>query len=294
MTSTGAVSHMSLALAEARAAAARGEVPVGAVIVSPTGQVVAVAGNRTCGLSDPTAHAEMNAIRGACTVVGSERLIGCDLYVTLEPCAMCAAAISFARVRRLYYGASDPKGGGVEHGARCSAIRRAIMCPKSTRELRKQRRERCSETSLSQNAKPDQPCRQPGPDHRSPPSCGEGRGGGSATGGELLSALKKDRVTSTKTESVSGPTPPLSPPGRGEGNRGCQHLGSAGLFLLVSFAGARQQAALSWLLRRHVSFEHQLGLRELRQGFHREDARELLLQPLLGWFGGCQKSDRIS
>ena len=118
MTSTGAVSHMSLALAEARAAAARGEVPVGAVIVSPTGQVVAVAGNRTCGLSDPTAHAEMIAIRGACTVVGSERLIGCDLYVTLEPCAMCAAAISFARVRRLYYGASDPKGGGVEHGAR--------------------------------------------------------------------------------------------------------------------------------------------------------------------------------
>ena len=118
MTSTGAVSHMSLALAEARAAAARGEVPVGAVIVSPTGQVVAVAGNRTCELSDPTAHAEMLAIRGACTVLGSERLTGCDLYVTLEPCPMCAAAISFARVRRLYYGASDPKGGGVEHGAR--------------------------------------------------------------------------------------------------------------------------------------------------------------------------------
>ena len=118
MTSTRAVSHMSLALAEARAAAARGEVPVGAVIVSPTGQVVAVAGNRTCELSDPTAHAEMLAIRGACIVLGSERLTGCDLYVTLEPCPMCAAAISFARVRRLYYGASDPKGGGVEHGAR--------------------------------------------------------------------------------------------------------------------------------------------------------------------------------
>ena len=116
MTSTGAVSHMSLALAEARSAAARGEVPVGAVIVSPTGQVVAVAGNRTCELSDPTAHAEMLAIRGACTVVGSERLTGCDLYVTLEPCPMCAQAISFARIRRLYYGASDPKGGGVEHG----------------------------------------------------------------------------------------------------------------------------------------------------------------------------------
>jgi len=118
MTSTGAVSHMSLALAEARSAAARGEVPVGAVIVSPTGQVVAVAGNRTCELSDPTAHAEMLAIRGACTVVGSERLTGCDLYVTLEPCPMCAAAISFARIRRLYWGAGDPKGGGVEHGAR--------------------------------------------------------------------------------------------------------------------------------------------------------------------------------
>ena len=118
MTSTGAVSHMSLALAEARAAAARGEVPVGAVIVSPTGQVVAVAGNRTCELSDPTAHAEMLAIRGACTVARLGTAYGCDLYVTLEPCAMCAAAISFARVRRLYYGASDPKGGGVEHGAR--------------------------------------------------------------------------------------------------------------------------------------------------------------------------------
>jgi tRNA(adenine34) deaminase len=118
MTSTGAVSHMSLALAEARAAAARGEVPVGAVIVSPTGQVVAVAGNRTCELSDPTAHAEMLAIRSACAVVGSERLTGCDLYVTLEPCPMCAAAISFARIRRLYWGAGDPKGGGVEHGAR--------------------------------------------------------------------------------------------------------------------------------------------------------------------------------
>jgi len=118
MTSTGAVSHMALALAEARAAAARGEVPVGAVVVSPTGEVLAVAGNRTLELRDPTAHAETLAIRGACAAVGSERLIGCDLYVTLEPCPMCAAAISFARLRRLYYGASDPKGGGIEHGAR--------------------------------------------------------------------------------------------------------------------------------------------------------------------------------
>ncbi len=118
MTSTGAVSHMALALAEARAAAARGEVPVGAVVVSPTGEVLAVAGNRTLELRDPTAHAEMLAIRGACAVFGSERLTGCDLYVTLEPCPMCAAAISFARLRRLYYGASDPKGGGIEQGAR--------------------------------------------------------------------------------------------------------------------------------------------------------------------------------
>ena len=85
MTSTGAVSHMALALAEARAAAARGEVPVGAVVVSPTGEVLAVAGNRTLELRDPTAHAETLAIRGACAAVGSERLIGCDLYVTLEP-----------------------------------------------------------------------------------------------------------------------------------------------------------------------------------------------------------------
>ena len=118
MTSTGAVSHMALALAEARAAAARGEVPVGAVVVSPTGEVLAVAGNRTLELRDPTAHAETLAIRGACAAIGSERLIGCDLYVTLEPCPMCAAAISFARLRRLYYGASDPKGGGVEQGPR--------------------------------------------------------------------------------------------------------------------------------------------------------------------------------
>ncbi|MEM7318544.1 MAG: nucleoside deaminase [Pseudomonadota bacterium] len=111
-------SHMNQALAEARAAANRGEVPVGAVIVDPSGQVVAVAGNRTRELSDPTAHAEILALRAACGNAGSERLPGHDLYVTLEPCAMCAAAIAAARVARLYYAASDPKSGGVAHGAR--------------------------------------------------------------------------------------------------------------------------------------------------------------------------------
>ncbi len=109
---------MDAALDEARAAAARGEVPVGAVLVAPDGQVVARAGNRTRELSDPTAHAEILVIRAGCAVAGSERLEGHDLYVTLEPCPMCAAAISFARLRRLYYGAQDPKSGGVAHGAR--------------------------------------------------------------------------------------------------------------------------------------------------------------------------------
>ncbi|WP_096785132.1 nucleoside deaminase [Rhodobacter sp. CZR27] len=110
-------SHMKDALAEARAAGARGEVPVGAVIVAPDGRVLARAGNRCRELADPTAHAEMLAIRAACAQLG-ERLTGCDLYVTLEPCAMCAAAISAARIARLYYGASDPKSGGVAQGAR--------------------------------------------------------------------------------------------------------------------------------------------------------------------------------
>ena len=109
---------MRLALDEAQAAAARGEVPVGAVVVSPDGVVIARAGNRTVELGDPTAHAELLAIRDACCVAGSERLEGCDLYVTLEPCAMCAAAISFARLRRLCYGAADGKMGGVDHGPR--------------------------------------------------------------------------------------------------------------------------------------------------------------------------------
>ncbi|BAQ16425.1 nucleoside deaminase [Methyloceanibacter caenitepidi] len=109
---------MDLALDEARAAADRGEVPVGAVVVDTNGSVLAQAGNRTLELRDPTAHAEILALRAAASALRSERLIDCDLYVTLEPCAMCAGAISFARVRRLYFGASDPKGGAVEHGPR--------------------------------------------------------------------------------------------------------------------------------------------------------------------------------
>jgi tRNA(adenine34) deaminase len=112
------VSPMERALAEAQAAGARGEVPIGAVVTESDGAIIAAAGNLTRELSDPTAHAEMLVIRSACASLGSERLVGCDLYVTLEPCPMCAAAIAFARIRRLYYGAPDPKGGGVEHGAR--------------------------------------------------------------------------------------------------------------------------------------------------------------------------------
>jgi tRNA(adenine34) deaminase len=108
---------MELALDEARAAGARGEVPVGCVIVRD-GAAIARAGNRTITDRDPTAHAELLAIRQAAAALGSERLTDCDLYVTLEPCAMCAAAMSFARVRRLYFGASDPKGGAVENGVR--------------------------------------------------------------------------------------------------------------------------------------------------------------------------------
>jgi tRNA(adenine34) deaminase len=108
---------MDLALAEARAAATAGEVPVGCVIVRD-GAVIARAGNRTLADRDPTAHCELLAIRRAAAALASERLTDCDLYVTLEPCAMCAAAISFARIRRLYYGAADPKGGAVENGVR--------------------------------------------------------------------------------------------------------------------------------------------------------------------------------
>lgn len=109
---------MNIAFAEAEAAARRGEVPVGAVVVDASGQVIARAGNRTLELKDPTAHAELLAIRQAAQALGSERLTGCDLYVTLEPCAMCAGAISFARMRRLYFAASDEKMGAVEHGSR--------------------------------------------------------------------------------------------------------------------------------------------------------------------------------
>jgi tRNA(Arg) A34 adenosine deaminase TadA len=108
---------LSRAFEEARAAAARGEAPIGAV-VTRAGEVISAAGNRTLERSDPTAHAEILAIRAACAALGSQRLPDCDLYVTLEPCAMCAGAISFARIRRLYFAADDPKGGAVEHGPR--------------------------------------------------------------------------------------------------------------------------------------------------------------------------------
>ena len=113
----GGQTYMDLALAQAEDAGRRGEVPVGAVIVR-AGEVIAAEGNRNRQFCDVTAHAEVLAIRRAARLVGSERLVGCDLYVTLEPCTLCAAAISFARIRRLYYGAGDPKGGGVEHGVR--------------------------------------------------------------------------------------------------------------------------------------------------------------------------------
>ena len=115
--SRDAGSFMDSALREAEAAGERGEIPVGAVVVAD-GEIVATAGNRTRELSDVTAHAEVLAIRAAAERLGSERLSECDLYVTLEPCTLCAAAISFARIRRLYYGAGDPKGGAVEHGVR--------------------------------------------------------------------------------------------------------------------------------------------------------------------------------
>jgi tRNA(adenine34) deaminase len=111
-------SYMNEALTFARLAGERGEVPVGAVVIDPFGNVVASSGNRTRELKDPTAHAEVLAIRTACATLGLERLTGYDLYVTLEPCPMCAAAISAARIARLYYGTSDPKSGGVAVGAR--------------------------------------------------------------------------------------------------------------------------------------------------------------------------------
>jgi len=111
--------YMEMAIAEAQAAAGRGEVPVGAIVVEvASGRVLARAGNRVEADSDPTGHAELLALRAAAAARGAPRLPDCDLYVTLEPCAMCAQAISFARIRRLYFGAYDAKGGGVEHGAR--------------------------------------------------------------------------------------------------------------------------------------------------------------------------------
>ncbi|MGE0154035.1 MAG: nucleoside deaminase [Reyranellaceae bacterium] len=110
--------HMDLALQQARAAAERGEVPIGAVIVDPDGAVIAAHGNRVEQDNDPTAHAELLAIREAAAKLGAPRLVDCDLYVTLEPCPMCAQAIAFARLRRVYFGAPDPKGGGIEHGPR--------------------------------------------------------------------------------------------------------------------------------------------------------------------------------
>jgi tRNA(Arg) A34 adenosine deaminase TadA len=112
---------MARALAEAEAAAARGEVPVGAVVATLAGDVVAAAGNRTLELRDPTAHAELLAIRAACAAIGSERLTGHQIAVTLEPCPMCATAISYARLERVTYAAPDPKGGGVDHGPRLYA-----------------------------------------------------------------------------------------------------------------------------------------------------------------------------
>ncbi len=118
---TGSNTYMEQALEQAVEAAQRGEVPVGAVLVdgsSGAGKVLAANGNRTRELTDPTAHAEMLVIRAAAAKLGSQRLPGCDLYVTLEPCSMCAQAISFARLRRVYYGAPDPNGGGVDHGPR--------------------------------------------------------------------------------------------------------------------------------------------------------------------------------
>ena len=122
-------SFMDLALEEARAAAERGEVPVGAVVVTPDGTVVARAGNRTRELNDPSAHAEMLVIRAACELVGSQRLVGHDLYVTLEPCAMCAGVIAAARIRRVYFGASDRKSGGVLHGAQVFSHAQAHHVP---------------------------------------------------------------------------------------------------------------------------------------------------------------------
>lgn len=135
MNEPGPGEMMALALDEARQAAGRGEVPVGALITGPDGAVLARAGNRTIADHDPTAHAEIIAIREACRAIANERLTGCDLYVTLEPCTMCAAAISAARIRHLYYGASDPKMGGVDHGAQVFSLKTCHHRPQVTSGL---------------------------------------------------------------------------------------------------------------------------------------------------------------
>ena len=127
---------MERAIAEAHAAALRGEVPVGAVVVAPDGRVVAAAGNRSRALCDPTAHAEILALRDACVAAGSERLPGHSLWVTLEPCAMCAGAIARARVARVIFGASDPKSGGVDHGARVFDHPQSHHVPEIVRGIR--------------------------------------------------------------------------------------------------------------------------------------------------------------
>jgi tRNA(Arg) A34 adenosine deaminase TadA len=120
---------MDLALEAARAAGARGEVPVGAVVTGPDGAVLAVAGNRTEADHDAAAHAELLALRHAASAIGSPRLQGCDLWVTLEPCPMCATAAALFRIRRVVFGAYDPKGGGIEHGARVYATAKNLHCP---------------------------------------------------------------------------------------------------------------------------------------------------------------------
>ena len=135
-------SHMETALEEARAAAQRGEVPVGAVLVDPAGRVVARDGNRTRELCDPTAHAEVQVIRAACAAAGSERLPGYALYVTLEPCPACAMVISAARIARLYYGAADPKSGGIAQGPRIFSHPQAHHVPEVYEGLRAEESER--------------------------------------------------------------------------------------------------------------------------------------------------------
>ena len=147
---------MDLALDEAHAAAEAGEVPIGCVIVCD-GDLIAQAGNRTLADRDPTAHAEMVAIRRAAAALGSERLVDCDLYVTLEPCTMCAAAISFARIRRLYYGAADPKGGAVESGVRFSPRRPACTGPRSMAASARPRPPTCCTDFFRRPAVTDEP-----------------------------------------------------------------------------------------------------------------------------------------